>query len=180
MIKIYIVKQKKDRNNSKIRDKIAAWKFLGELLKRLPTQAMSSEEVDERDVAVDGVTAIVKVHKVMICPWRHERIRQYMQWVDETGQRMKIKSDSARPRVRVEEEGQSLPPPKLPLGVYSEEWLADEKQYDDDLENTLEISDEVFKLLKLASRTFEKNDEEDDEGGQMDGEDVTMDDDGIL
>ncbi|KAJ6491152.1 hypothetical protein C8R45DRAFT_928977 [Mycena sanguinolenta] len=155
MIKILLVKPRKDGSNREIRDKIAAWRFLEALLKLLPTQAMSSEEVDNRDVTVDRVTATVKIHKVMICPWCHERIRHYMQWVDETGLSMKINSDSTRPRVWVEEEGQSLPPPQLLLGVYSEQWLAEEREYDDDLDNTLEISNEVFKLLKLASKTFQ-------------------------
>ncbi|KAF7325261.1 hypothetical protein MSAN_02516000 [Mycena sanguinolenta] len=171
MIKISLVKERKDgdRNVAINRAKVEAWEFLQELLKRLPTQAMSSEEVSDRALRVEGVLTIVKVHKILICPWRHEKIAKYMEWVDETGRRMKTKSDSARTRIRIKKEGNSLPPPNLPLGVYSEQWLEEERAYDDDLDNTLHISGEVFKLLKLASKSFERDDDE--AGGSDDGDD---------
>ncbi|KAF7331146.1 hypothetical protein MSAN_02444200 [Mycena sanguinolenta] len=143
MIKISLVKERKDgdRNVAINRAKVEAWEFLQELLKRLPTQAMSSEEVSDRALRVEGVLTIVKVHKILICPWRHEKIAKYMEWVDETGRRMKT----------------------------NEQWLEEERAYDDDLDNTLHISGEVFKLLKLASKSFERDDDE--AGGSDDGDD---------
>ncbi|KAF8121562.1 hypothetical protein K438DRAFT_1793746, partial [Mycena galopus ATCC 62051] len=125
---------------------VATWRFLEQLLEHLQNDGMSSEEVSDQEVVVGVVRALVPVHKVLISPWRNEKIRQYMEWVDEGGAHLKLKSATQRTRVRVPEKSDTEGAPrKLPRSLYSEDWLAGEKIFDDDIETTLEISTEEFK-----------------------------------
>ncbi|KAF8134706.1 hypothetical protein K438DRAFT_1947503 [Mycena galopus ATCC 62051] len=132
---------------------VATWRFLEQLLEHLQNDGMSSEEVSDQEVVVGVVRVLVPVHKVLISPWRNEKIRQYMEWVDEGGAHLKLKSAAQRTRVRVPEKSDTKGAPhKLPHSLYSEDWLAGEKIFDDDIETTLEISTEEFKVLEKAEQ----------------------------
>ncbi|KAF8143950.1 hypothetical protein K438DRAFT_1993382 [Mycena galopus ATCC 62051] len=114
---------------------LVAWRFLQQLLGHLQKDGMSSEEVSEHEMVVGVERALVQVHKVLVSPWRNEKIRKYMEWVDEAGANLKLKSTAHRTRRRL---------------------AGGEKIFDDDIEATLEISSEEFKVLEIASMTFHK------------------------
>ncbi|KAF8147046.1 hypothetical protein K438DRAFT_1990014 [Mycena galopus ATCC 62051] len=136
---------------------LVAWRFLQQLLGHLQKDGMSSEEVSEHEMVVGVERALVQVHKVLVSPWRNEKIRKYMEWVDKAGANLKLKSTAHRTRVRVPGKSTTEGAPRqLPRSLYSEDWLAGEKIFDDDIEATLEISSEEFKVLEIASMTFHK------------------------
>ncbi|KAF8206590.1 hypothetical protein K438DRAFT_1962927 [Mycena galopus ATCC 62051] len=91
---------------------VATWRFLEQLLEHLQNDGMSSEEVSDQEVVVGVVRALVPVHKVLISPWRNEKIRQYMEWVDEGGAHLKLKSATQRTRVRVPEKSDTEGAPR--------------------------------------------------------------------
>ncbi|KAJ7197092.1 hypothetical protein B0H12DRAFT_1081823, partial [Mycena haematopus] len=127
------------------------WEFLLEALKHLGVQGMSTEEESQEELTVGHRTAIFTVHIIRVSAWRNEKITEYMTWVDQTTERGRIKTTAARPRIRLDEASKSAAPPGLPMSLYSKEWLDDERKYDEDIEETLEISSEQFKILELVA-----------------------------
>ncbi|KAJ6472994.1 hypothetical protein C8R45DRAFT_1103593 [Mycena sanguinolenta] len=133
-------------------------RFLQELLERLGKAGMSSEETSTHEVMIGVARAYTTMHKVLISPWRNEKIRKYMEWIDTAGDSLELKSTARRPRVRVSVESPTEGAPlKLPRSLYNEDWLAGEEEFDEDVETTLEISSEDFAILEIASLDFHKS-----------------------
>ncbi|KAJ7757849.1 hypothetical protein B0H14DRAFT_2634852 [Mycena olivaceomarginata] len=127
---------------------LEAWKRLLDIVARLGTLGMSSEEEAEADF--NGM--LMKIYKVKVCMWRAPEITDYMRMVDkQTGvlsDQHNQQGPSKAMRVHVAKGGTGRAPVGLPKCMYSSEWLRTlgALVYQD-----LEVSAEEFGLLVAAT-----------------------------
>ncbi|KAK7059493.1 hypothetical protein R3P38DRAFT_3167899 [Favolaschia claudopus] len=122
---------------------LKTWEYLKVLLKWLGVAGMSSEDPDSRDVG--GIVRVV--YTVRICLWRHPNITEYLQMIDKTEKR----KANACPRVTGTAYGRSDAPIGLPLKMYNPKWLDEKKEVFPAFEEVLEVSQEAFDFLVVAT-----------------------------
>ncbi|KAK7043365.1 hypothetical protein R3P38DRAFT_2509624 [Favolaschia claudopus] len=105
-------------------DAAKVWRFFLKVLGYLDIQGMSSEDDASRPVKIGGQTVSVTVRIIRRCVWRADPVLQYMH---------------------------RKPAHGLPLSLYDEQWLEDERGFDPDVEQTLEMSKDTLELLKILS-----------------------------
>ncbi|PBK62598.1 hypothetical protein ARMSODRAFT_980641 [Armillaria solidipes] len=91
---------------------------------------------------------VERVFLVKICLWRHEKIIEYMDEIDERGREIAKKGNQAARRdretqPRFDEEVHA--PTRLPESLYDPAWL---ESLDEDEREELAVSEEVFELLE--------------------------------
>jgi hypothetical protein len=117
------------------------WEFIADVLRRLGTGGMSSDESD-----IDGPHGTV--YRVHFLPWRNAEFAQIAEAVDQVAA-----SDQPRrrrtPRIRPSNpmESKRSPVSNLPYALYNDQWLR--KFSREHLDRVLSISKEQFMWLRL-------------------------------
>ncbi|KAJ7880095.1 hypothetical protein B0H13DRAFT_2542436 [Mycena leptocephala] len=129
----------------------ATWKWLGEeLLDKLGVGAMSSEEDEAIEVPCGNSRLVATAHNIKICPWRLQKITQYVEIINKTTETCGPKPANKRFRLRGKKQSTTSPPVKLPRALHDAAWLSKTKEFMPDIEELLEISEEEFQLMELA------------------------------
>ncbi|KAJ7077746.1 hypothetical protein C8R44DRAFT_755078 [Mycena epipterygia] len=127
---------------------LEAWKRLFDIVERLDTIGMSSEEEDEAEFNGQPM----KIFKVKVCVWRAPEIADYMRFVDKESGLLAEQHNNPGPgkvmRVPVEDVGTSRAPIGLPECMYSSEWLKKLGRFD---YQDLQVSEEEFGMLVAAT-----------------------------
>lgn len=122
------------------------------MLEYLSVGGMSEEEDGVRQLG----TRTVPVFLVKLCVWRAEAIGDYLHYIDDASENLSIRGTrgaKSLPRIRVEDESTMDVPTRLPRKMYDETWLkTQERERSCYVEQELQVSEEVFELLVLATR----------------------------
>lgn len=125
---------------------LAIWKWLLELMRRLGSDGMSSDESDIEDLRT--------VYRVKILIWRRN-IDRYVEMIDNerklAGDIFSKAGAKATPRIRSDQNPVSTrdAPANLPSAIFDPDWL---KTVDDDYQQMkLNISRENFKWIVFSS-----------------------------
>ncbi|KAK7040050.1 hypothetical protein R3P38DRAFT_2515052 [Favolaschia claudopus] len=134
-------------------DAAKVWRFFLKVLGYLDIQGMSSEDDASRPVKIGGKTVSVTVRIIRRCMWRADPVLEYMQYIDEEMLAdPEEKKYHRTPRIRLEDQPESRKPAHgLPLSLYDEQWLEDERAFDPNVEQRLEMSTDTLELLKILS-----------------------------
>lgn len=131
---------------------LKTWEYFREMLERLGSEGMSSEE--------EGVEKMgninVSVFRVRLCAWRAPEVSEYLRYIDKEGENPAIrgtKGSRTSPRIPSEEIGVSPAPSGLPRKLYNPAWLGrQEISRPGWVVDELQISKEAFELLTFATR----------------------------
>lgn len=130
---------------------VETWKWLGEeLLGKLGVGGMSSEEDEAAEITCGDVTMVSTAHKISTCPWRLQKITDYVVTIDKTAETCTTKAVNKRMRVRSDKRSTTDPPLGLPIALYDSAWLTEQKKYVPDIEEQLEISQKEFGLKEIV------------------------------
>lgn len=125
------------------------WTWMVEVVSELGHAGMSSEE-DRSVIPTAGRSRRAKtVHIIKTCPWRLEKITEYMEYIDEVAAETVSKGSARRDRIREEVRSKTLPPLGLPRSLYDAAWLAQTKARVPDIEEQLQISDKEFQIMDI-------------------------------
>ncbi|KAJ7732560.1 hypothetical protein B0H16DRAFT_1468543 [Mycena metata] len=134
-----------ERNDSGI----SMWTWMVEVVSELGHAGMSSED-DRSVIPTVGRSRRAKtVHIIKICPWRLEKITEYLEYIDEITAETVSKGHSRRDREREEVRSNTLPPLGLPRSLYDAAWLSHTKARVPDIEEQLQISDKEFQIMDI-------------------------------
>lgn len=124
------------------------WEYFLNMLERLGTGGMSSEE-EAQEKTPEGV--LLPVFRVKLCMWRAPEIGEYLKVIDDNAANPAVRGkrgSRALPRFGTTEVGVSPAPTGLPVKMYNPEWLG--RQRAGWVEEELQVSRETFELLTEA------------------------------
>jgi hypothetical protein len=130
---------------------MATWGYFRKMLQKLSIEGMSDEEIGVETIS----NRTMSVYHVKLCVWRTKAISDYLRVIDGAGDTPGICSvtgPKTAPRIKTTAPGQSKVPAGLPKNMYDTKWLEEqERDRPFYVEDELHISEEVFKLLVLAT-----------------------------
>lgn len=97
---------------------LTTWHYFRDMLEKLGTEGMSSEEEGVEKMA----TINVPVFRVRLCAWRAPEIGEYFKCIDKEGDNPAIrgtKGSRTLPRIPIDEVGTSSAPTGLPRKMYN-------------------------------------------------------------
>lgn len=129
---------------------LAAWEKFQALLEKLDVNGMSSEDEDVEKLGHMNVT----VFRVRLCAWRAPEIGEYLKYIDKEGENPAVRGTRGTrsyPRIKIDEDGRSPPPPGLPRTLYNPTWLAQQERTRSRwVQDELQVSAEIFELLTVV------------------------------